>query len=372
MTDHAVLSPSSAHRWMSCPGSVSLSEDAPAEVDSPHAIEGTRAHTAAEIYASFEFDLIKPRTFARRIAEWEADTPEEQVEDMISYAVDYVEKLRELSRDHTYPELRVERRVQTGVDQCWGTADAAIVSADRIDVVDYKYGKGVLVKAQDNEQLMLYGLGVVHELGLKDNTPVRLTVFQPRLNNVSTMETTAKKLLAWREKVVKPAAKLALSDFAPVRPSEAACRWCPVAGSCSVRAEYMMSLDFNTKPGLMDREQLAEALGRLRDMENWIKDVRAEAMARDYIPGWKKVRTSGRRQIKDQAAAIDVFTQAGLDIDDVSERKLRSLGVLEKTVGGKVKLQDLLGDLLTVSEGSITLAPDSDPREEVTGAEDFL
>src|SRR5690625_4690335 len=215
---------------MSCPGSVSLREAAPAEVDSPHAIEGTRAHTAAEIYASFEFDLIKPRTFARRIAEWEADTPEEQVEDMISYAVDYVEKLRELSRDHTYPELRVERRVQTGVDQCWGTADAAIVSADRIDVVDYKYGKGVLVRAQDNEQLMLYGLGVVHELGLKDNTPVRLTVFQPRLNNVSTMETTAKKLLAWREKVVKPAAKLALSDFAPVSRAGQPAAGAPAAG----------------------------------------------------------------------------------------------------------------------------------------------
>src|SRR5690625_6830149 len=92
----------------------------------------------------------------------------------------------------------------------------------------------------------------------------------------------------------------------------------------------MKSRDYNTKPGLMDQEQLAEALGRLRDMENWIKDVRAEAMARDYIPGWKKVRTSGRRQIKDQAAAIDVFTQAGLDIDDVSERKLRSLGVLDR------------------------------------------
>lgn len=375
MTAHAVLSPSSAHRWLRCPGSVSLSRDVPQE-SSPYAIEGTQAHTVAEIYASYEFGLDDGPTFTRRMDEWEAEAPPESVQDMQDYASRYVDYLRELASDHDQlldaPELRVERRVQTGVDQCWGTADAVIVSATLIDVVDYKYGKGVRVDAEDNEQLMLYGLGIVHELGITDSTPVRLSVFQPRMRNVASMTTSAKELIAWREEVVRPVAKQALTDFAPVRPSETACRWCPVAGVCEARAEYMMSQDFETEPGLMDAERLAAALHRLADMENWIKAVRAEAMRRDYIPGWKKVRTPGRRQIKDQAAALDVFVDAGLDLDQVSERKLKGLAALEKTVGGRAELHDLLGDLLTMSEGGIALAPLSDPREEVTGAEDFL
>lgn len=376
MTAHAVLSPSSAHRWLRCPGSVSLSQDVPQESSSPYAIEGTQAHTVAEIYASYEFGLDDGPTFSHRMDEWEAEAPPESVNDMQDYASRYVDYLRELASEHDQlldaPELRVERRVQTGVDQCWGTADAAIVSATLIDVVDYKYGKGVRVDADDNEQLMLYGLGIVHELGIKDDTPVRLSVFQPRMHNVSSMTTTAKELVKWREKVVKPVAKKALTDFAEVRPSEIACRWCPVAGSCEARAEYMLGQDFETKPGLMDAERLSAALGRLADMESWIKAVRAEAMGRDYIPGWKKVRTTGRRQIKDTEAALDVFVDAGLDLEEVSDRKLKALGVLEKVAGGRDGLQDLLGDLLTMSEGGIALAPLDDPREEVTGAEDFL
>ncbi|MGO1835527.1 MAG: DUF2800 domain-containing protein, partial [Actinomycetaceae bacterium] len=328
MTDHAVLSPSSAHRWLRCPGSVSLSEDAPREVSSPFAIEGTQAHSIAEIYASYEFALDDGETFARRMDEWEKEVSPDSSYDMQAHAVGYVSYLRMLADRHSYPEFRVEQRVQTGVDQCWGTADAAIVSADLVDVIDYKYGKGVRVEAEDNEQLMLYGLGIVHELALVDDTPVRLSVYQPRIDNVSSMTTTARELVKWREKVVRPVAKQALTDFAPVRPSETACRWCPVAGSCEVRAEYMMAQDFEFAPGLMDAERLAAALGSLSDMENWAKAVRLEAMRRDYVPGWKKVRSTPRRQIRDSEAALDVFVDAGLDIDQVSERKLKAIGTL--------------------------------------------
>lgn len=369
MSEHAVLSPSSAHRWMRCPGSVQLTVDLPEESSSAYAIEGTLAHEGCEIEASFAFELIGATEYAERIAAWRERVPEDQIADMVEHAASYVRLLSQLAGGHDGAEVMIEKRVRTGVDGCWGTADAIIVSDELVHVIDYKYGKGVRVYAEGNEQLRLYALGALNGFGRQSATRVSMTVYQPRLDHVSTDSMSVDDLRAWRDIDVAPAAAEALGTGGAIVPSETACRWCPIAGSCKARAEYMVWQDFGPA-GVMSAAELAEVLAKLPDIEHWVKAVRDEAMKRDQLPGWKKVRSAPRRQIKDVLGAIDVFEAAGLGVDEVSVRKLKPLAALEKAMGGKKELRDVLGELLTMSEGSIQLVPESDEREEVNDAKD--
>lgn len=371
MAEHAVLSPSSAHRWMRCPGSVRLTADLSEPEASPYALEGTMAHELCAVEASFAFGLISAQEYDDGIDAWRESTPDEYQEDMHRHAASYVALLGTLAGGHDGAEVMIEKRVRTGVDSCWGTADAIIVSDESVHVVDYKYGKGVRVNAPGNEQLRLYALGSLNGFGRDSATRVSMTIYQPRLDHVSTDSMSIADLRTWRDDAVAPQATLALGDNGPVVPSETACRWCPIAGSCKARADYMIRQDF-APAELMDSTELGHVLHQLPDIEHWVKAVRDEALKRDHVTGWKKVRSAPRRQIKDAEAAIDVFTAAGLGVDDVSVRKLKPLAALERATGGKSQLRDVLGELLSMTEGSIVLAPEDDSREEVdTAKEDF-
>ena len=57
---------------------------------------------------------------------------------------------------------------------------------------------------------MLYGLGALLEFeALYDIRSVRMTIVQPRLNNVSSDEITAEGLIHWAQTEVRPRALLA-------------------------------------------------------------------------------------------------------------------------------------------------------------------
>lgn len=377
MSLHARLSPSSAHRWMRCPGSVHLVEslygDNDVHSDSPFAAEGTMAHTIAEILASKHFGLIDHHEYEARFKAWQDSTPSDFWEDMLRHANSYVDLL-ELSVSHMDgAQVLLEQKVDPAVTAVWGTLDAAVINRDHAQFVDYKYGLGVRVDADANEQLMFYALGALELLSdVFDPITVQLTIHQPRLDHVSHYHTTAKELRGWRDAVARPAAALALSGDGHFAPSEKACRFCPAAGDCRARMEYMTKRDFG-HPDSLTPAELGQALALLPDMSAWAKAIEKRALqitdSGTVIPGWKRVRSGGRRTILDEDKAIRVLSRNGYVKAQTTRTTLRPLGELEKMVG-KAKLPVLLGPLLAKSEGREALVPEDDPRPEIDANQD--
>lgn len=379
MSIHAKLSPSSAHRWLECPGSVRLASEMEkagvVEGSSVYADEGTMAHTLAEIQASHAFGLIDDTERVGRLRDWANTTPDEYHDEMHECAASYVALLQRLAAEFPHTQVMLEQKVDTGVTASWGTLDAAMVSATHLHIVDYKYGRGIPVDATENPQLMLYALGGLDlfEL-LGDIETVTMTVHQPRLDSISHYTKKVKDLKMWREAVARPAAALALSDDAYLSPSDSACRFCPAAGQCRARVEYMTKRDFGN-PDMLSPAEIGEILGALPDVRNWAKAVEENALRLAYndgvkIPGWKCVRSGGQRQFKDEAKAFEILADAGFERDQYARESLQTLAKLDKLVGGKDALSELMGSVLGRSEGRESLVPEDDERDAVTALED--
>jgi hypothetical protein len=364
---HARLSPSASERWLSCPASARMEAALPPQPSSPYAQEGTDAHTLAELEGRYAFGLISVTEYARRRDEWVQATPEDQQPDMIRYVEKYVEFLRERMTPNS--TIQFEKRVDTGVPGCWGTADAIISTPTHIDVVDFKYGQGIAVEAPGNTQLRFYGVGgleLYNLLGTIDT--VSVWIYQPRLDLVSHETLTVGDLLAWREEVT-PVAAAALDGTGWFGPSETACRWCPVAGECKPRLEHMTAMDFGN-PDLLSPEEIAEALERMPEVKDWVKALEAVALTKAYtegvrIPGFKVVKSGGRRGFPDPTKAIARLIETGYTAEQVSELRIKTLGALENLVG-KEELPKLMGSLLVKSEGRESLVPESDSRPAIS------
>lgn len=363
---HAVLSPSASGRWLQCPASVRMLRNRPPEEPSVFAIEGTLFHTLCEIKVSERVLGLTGLTTDSSYLDWLLEIDQGWLEDQLQYVEDYVNFIQECLDEEPGATLLLEQRVDTGVPGCWGTADAVIIYKDRIRVIDVKYGAGQRVSAIENSQLMFYGLGglslVEDPLSIHEIT---MTIWQPRMDNISDFTMTRTELVKWREDII-PRAQLALSEDAPFGPSEDACRWCPIAGECVPRMNHILENDFGD-PNLMDGEQMAEAYGRVSELKKWLADVEDMALKRAYedegsVPGYKVVRSGGRRTITDGDKAIDALTKAGFELADIAVTKPAALGKLDKLVGGKDELQQILGDTLVLSEGRLSLASEEDPR----------
>lgn len=375
-SDHAKLGPSSAHRWISCPASVRLAESMRAEGvegNTEYAAEGTAAHTVAEIQASRAFGLLTEIQADAGLSAWRAQYDGKYDEaEMLKHADTYIEALRPFMA-RPYSVLRLEVKGQTGIDGVWGTADAVVTDPTELIVVDYKYGQGVRVDADDNDQLKCYALGAWESDLIGTATVVRLVVVQPRLDHVSEWTCTLDELLAWRESVLGPAAELALTDDAPFGPSQSACQFCPARGQCSAQMEWVARRDFGADPDLMTGDDFAEALEMLPAVRAWASAVEEKALTKVYsngepIPGWKTVLSGGKRIIPEPEKAIEVLVKAGYDRDKVvrpQKVELVTLGDLDKVVGKK-KLPFILGDLLDETTGKPALVPESDNRPSVT------
>lgn len=372
---HAILSPSGAERWISCPASVRLTADMPNE-SSKYAMEGTCAHALAELEARLEFGMCTPAAATRERNLWrthwenEIGLTEEMEEEMANHVADYVTLLTERMALHPNSQLLLEQRLPTGIPSSWGTSDAVIVSPVHVEIVDFKYGMGVQVYAAGNPQLRLYGVGaleVIAEL-LGDPEFVTMTVFQPRIYHTDSETLTAQDLRDWRDSLL-PIAELALSDEAPFGPSESACRWCPAAGRCRAQLEWATQADFGTPADLLSPEELAEALTRIDAIEKWCEQVRAVGLDLIYtkgqpVPGWKAVRSGGRRSIPDSEGAIAALLAVGHALNEISTRKVRGIGELEKLLG-KPEFETVVSPFVVKGQGSVSLAPEDDKRPAI-------
>jgi hypothetical protein len=375
VSEHAPLGPSAAERWISCPGSIRLGARYDTGESSSYADEGTTAHELAALKVLRAFGALDDDEWGRGWLNWLARHPElteGDVTDMLIYTDEYVKFVQQLASTMDHPQAVVEVRVDTGVPDCWGTADCVLFSPWEIKVVDFKYGTGVAVDADDNPQLRLYALGVLNAYQglLGDYNGISMAIAQPRIGIWKTAWMGVDDLYRWRDEVVVPAALLALGDDAPFGPSFEACRWCPAHGRCVAQMNSIFENEFEDSPASLSPSDISAALTAAPAIRAWLAQVDEVALKMAYsegtpIPGWKVVRSGGRRSIPEPAPAIQALVDAGYPASDVAKVSMLGLGDLEKVVGGRAKLTGILGDLIVKSDGSVSLVPESDRREAV-------
>lgn len=382
-SDHALLGPSSAHRWLSCTPSARLEEGLP-DTGSSYATEGTLAHRLGELLLRAEYEGTD---ITEELAEVQADPQYSpaMMEHIEGYVAFVAERYADAKSHCPDPRLYVEQRIDVSeyVPDGFGTTDCVIIADGLMDVIDLKYGAGIPVSAEDNPQMKIYALGCLLAFSpFYDITAIRMTIYQPRLDSVSTAVIDRDKLEAWAEQFLKPRAAQAYAGEGPFAPGELTCKWCKAGATCKARAEYQLELaakDFQDA-ALMDNDEIAEVLERLPGLLAWAKQVKdfAEDAAINHgekFPGFKVVEGRANRRYVNEGAIARRLKKAGFATADIYKPKeLLGITAMEKLVGAK-KLAELVGGLIEKPAGSPTLVPMSDKRPELNtaakAAEDF-
>lgn len=366
MGAHARFSPSSGKRYLSCPPSLLLEEQFPDE-QSPFAAEGSAGHEMAEYLINKH---LKKRT-KRPVSDYYSDELMEAVEDYTAYAVSQIEEAKQNCEN---PFFGVELKVSLAdrVDGCFGTADMVVVDDRKIHIIDLKLGKGVMVDAERNVQLMIYGLGVLDMLGfLYEIETVELTIVQPRIEHFSTWEISAEELLSWGKEVFEPRAAKALSGEGEFMAGDH-CRFCKARFTCRARAEEYLKLaqmEF-AEPALMSDEEIAEVLSKADALKKWAEEIYAYAQNEAVVnhkewPGFKLVLGRSNRKYTDETDVAEAAKKAGYT--DIYKQSLIGITEMERLMGKK-KFNEILGSFVYKPEGKVTLVPDSDKREAVKTA----
>lgn len=372
MGAHARFSPSAAHRRLNCPPSLVLEEQFQDE-ESAYAAEGSAGHALAEHLIKKHLKIRSKRP----VSDYYSDDLLEAVDEYVSYVIGEIE---EAKRTCKAPIFSVEQRVDASeyVDECFGTADMVIVTDKVAHIIDLKLGKGVAVFAEENPQLMIYGLGILSmaEL-LYDVEIIRMTIFQPRLNNSSTWDIAPDDLKNWGEEVLKPRGAMALMGAGEFK-SGNWCRFCKARNKCRARAEQFLELakmEFK-EPALLSEEEIAEVLKVSDELSKWASDVYAYAQEQAIVngkewSGFKLVEGRSNRKYSSEDEVAEAVMAAGYK--DIYKSSLVTITEMERLMGKK-EFNKILGHLVYKPQGKITLVPESDKREAInntTAAAEF-
>ena len=391
MAAHAKLSPSSAERWMTCPGSVVLSESIE-DKGSTYADEGTAAHFLAEqclTTGDHPVGYIGKSVFVGDETGFEDDgsgTAEFIIDSDFAAAVNqYVQYVRDVVK-HTNGELHVEQRLDisflTGEEDAEGTSDTVILTPDELIVIDLKFGQGVSVDADSNKQLMIYGLAALNRFGLVyDFKQVRLVIHQPRTNHVSEWVISVEELEEFAIEVRMAADRVwriqAVNPDTDCKVSEKGCQWCRAKATCPALDRFVQDAieadfeDLTEAPAVAhDTEKLAAKMKACNIIEDWIKAVRgaveAELFSGNQVPGYKIVQGKrGNRQWNDPAVAEQTLKSMKIKEADMYDFKLISPTSADKlakagTIGPRQWPK--LEALIVQPEGKPSVAPESDKR----------
>ena len=363
-TNHALLSASSSARWINCPPSVRLCEGL-AERESAFAAEGTDAHTLCEykLKKALGIDMPDPTP---NLTYYDQEM-EDCAEEYALFITSIVEELKEKCPD---TNVMIEQHLDFSsyVPNGFGTGDCIIASDTLLRVIDFKYGKGLKVEAKGNTQMLLYALGAYEIFGpLFGTENIELTIFQPRLQNISTSRINTSDLYKWVNDVLVPAAKLAFNGEGDTKAGPW-CRFCKVKAQCRKRAETNMQLasyEFK-EPPLLDDEELSKILTQVDELISWSNDVKeyalSQALKGKCYEGFKLVEGRSVRKYSDQQMAAKAVKEAGFDPYD---HKIKGITAMTSLLG-KTKFNELLGDLLIKPHGKPTLVPQCDKRPEIT------
>lgn len=368
---HALLSASSAHRWLHCPPSAKLTAgvtEAPSEV----ALQGTAAHALAE----HKLRRALKQQSKRPVSKYEDDEMNTHTDDYVSYVLEQYEQAKQVTSGAV---IYIEQHLDFSnvVPGGFGTGDCLIVADGTLHVIDLKYGLGVLVEAEWNPQMMLYSLGALALFdALYDIEQVALTVFQPRRENVSTWTISVTELNKWVEQTLKPAAELAANGEGEFC-AGTWCQFCRIASTCRARAEAILELakfEF-APPAELSADEVADVLAQIPGLTRWASDVQdyalSQALSGERYEGFKLVAGRSIRKYTDETAVAEAAKAAGYR--DIYKRSLLTITAMEKLMGKK-QFSEILGDLVVKPEGKPTLVPLSDKRPELqisTAADDF-
>lgn len=381
MNKHSTFSASSAERWIHCPGSIHMASLFPSTT-SPAAEEGTLAHElAALMIEGARRDALEAiEAKVNRFYEAHPDLRDSfatMLRTLEPY-IDYVTAayVNALAVDPA-AVLLTEQRVDFSdiVPGGFGTSDVVIIGGGRVTVIDLKYGKGVPVSAKDNPQIRLYAIGAINAFDLVyDFDRVKMVIYQPRLDSVTEEELSVDALRAWADTTVKPAAEAAASDDPPYCPGEwCASHFCPGAGVCRARAEYVLALERHAgkDPALLNDEELSDALTRADVLQKWAKALNSYAMGEiqtgHAIPGWKIVEGRSNRIFADEDKVVAAAVRAGFAKALLFKSSLIGITDMEKLMGKK-QFKEVLGALVVKPAGAPKLAPESDERPAFNSA----
>lgn len=367
MGNHAILSASSSHRWLNCLPSARLEQEFE-DQSGEAAKEGTAAHDLCEHKLKKALHMRSRRP----VSEYNSDEMEECTDAYVDFVMEQVELAKTKCND---PIVLIEQRLDFScyVPDGFGTGDCLIISDDRLHIVDFKYGLGVLVDAVDNPQMKLYALGA---LGIYDHLydikEVSMTIFQPRRENVSTWTIPVEELKGWAEEELKPRADKAFNGEGEYIPGPW-CTFCKAANRCRARAEEKLKLaekEFKMPPLLTDAE-IEEILLILPDLTKWANEITAYATdaAVNHGKEWngfKVVEGRSVRKYKDEGAIAEKAVAGGYK--DIYRRSLIPMTEMQKLMG-KTKFEEILGDLIYKPPGKPTLVPNSDKRPAINVAD---
>lgn len=387
---HALLSASGAHRWLACTPSAKLEDQFP-DTESEAAAEGTLAHELAEMkvrnyFFPKELGKRKLNSAVKKLSEsrlWK--------DEMQGYTDDYLDYIKTTALSlKSMPSVRIEQRVYfkeyTLADpedeiEGSGIADCILLYGDTVHVIDFKYGKGVPVSAEENPQLMLYALGAYQAYRmLYPISKAKLTIVQPRLDSISEWGCPVDDLLKFGE-YVKERAALAVKGEGDYSPGKDVCRFCRASAQCRARAEENVRLAFFTDklPPLISNEEVGQYLEKGEDVAKWLEKLKEyalkECLAGKAVPGWKAVEGKGGREWADIDKAFDILTKSGLAPEEMLwERKPLTAPQTEKLIG-KRDFQESVGEFVIKKPGKPALVKESDKRpaitNKVTAAEAF-
>ena len=361
--DHALLSASSSHRWLNCNPSARLEREF-SDRETTAAAEGTAAHALAEHKLKRRLKLRNERP----VSVFDTEEMEICTDDYADFVMEQVTKERRRDPD---TQVFIEQRLDFScyVPEGFGTGDCLIVSKGRLHIIDLKYGMGLLVDSEENPQMKLYALAALTQYEEQYQIKkVKLTIFQPRRENVSTWETSVAKLKKWATKDLVPKAQRAFKGEGEYCPGEW-CIFCKAAVKCRARAEDKLRLaqsEFKMPPLLTDAE-IEDVLAKLPDIKKWADEIQeyalAKALAGKEWAGFKLVEGRSVRKFTDERAVVKAANEAGYH--DIYKQTLISLTEMEKLMG-KAEFSKVLGALVTKPQGKPTLVPDTDKRQAIS------
>lgn len=364
---HAILSASSSHRWLNCNPSARLEQEF-ADHETEAAAEGTAAHALCEhkLRKALKMRSKKP------VSQYDSDEMDAYTDGYVEFVLEQLAEAKKLCED---PRVLIEQHLDFScfVPDGFGTGDCVIVADKLLHIIDFKYGMGVLVEAENNPQMMLYALGALQLYDrLYDIKEVSMTIYQPRRENVSTWTITVDALMDWTEHTLKPRAELAYKGEGEYQPGSW-CTFCKAAVKCRARAEAKLQLakyEFAMPPLLTD-EEIEDILSRLDDLTKWANEITAYAQDAavnhgKVWRGFKLVESRTNRKYTDEEAVAQAARDAGYH--DIYKKSLITITEMERLMGKKT-FAEILGGLIEKPKGKPTLVPASDKRPAITSSD---
>lgn len=369
---HALLSPSGAERWLACTPSAVLEQQFK-DTAGRAADEGTLAHKLGELLIRQKMKLVSKADYNKQFNAIKADDlyEDNMLEHADNYAVYVMEQFTEAKMHTSDALLFLEQRLDLTayIQEGFGTGDTVIIADRELKIIDLKYGKGVPVSAVNNKQMMLYALGALKDFyAIYDINQVSMTIYQPRLDTISTWEMSVPDLFTWAEQELKPRAALAFEGKGEYNPG-LHCRFCKAKARCRANADFNLAIaqdDFKA-PELLSDEEIVAIMNKSDMFKTWLKGVDDYTLNEavnngKQWPGYKVVEGKSNRVYTDEGKVVEVLIEKGFEKDKLYKpAEVIGITQMEKLIGKK-NFPEYLKGLVIKPKGKLTLVPESDER----------